>query len=428
MFSVQDGFDIVIGNPPYIRLQKDGGKLGRLYQDAGFTTFARTGDIYQLFYEKGSKLLSRSGVLSYISSNSWLRADYGKSTRHYFTEQHSPLRLLEMGKDIFENAIVDTNILILREGKGDGRAKAVDMDRIANGSFPPPEHFWGEFQPRNEKPWSVLSTEELPILQKMETHGLPLVCWDIKINSGIKTGLNRAFVIDGTTRSQLIDIDPKSNEIIRRVLRGQDIQRFRAEWTDTWLIDTHNGHGRITAVNVMDYPAIKLHLDDFYTSLEKRNDQGRTPYNLRHCAYHEEFNEDKLLWIDLSDQGRFAFEDKGTYCVNSSMFLTGHSLRYLCAVLNAKLITWHMNNTASQSGMGTTRWIPINVGMIPVPRISDASQAPLIDLVNQILKAKDTAPDTDTCDLEAEIDKLVYQLYDLTDEEIAVIERQSQSG
>ena len=153
MFGMTRGFDVVIGNPPYIQLQKNRGELRRRYQYADFETFASTGDIYQLFYEKGCTLLTpQCGLLCYITSNSWLRAEYGKSTRRYFAEQQTPLQLLEMGKDIFENAIVDTNILVVREGKSNEIGKAVDMDRLPDKDFPPPEHLWGTFQPKSEKP------------------------------------------------------------------------------------------------------------------------------------------------------------------------------------------------------------------------------------------------------------------------------------
>ena len=130
MFGSQEGFDVVIGNPPYVQLQKNSGELGNRYKDTGYATFARTGDLYQLFYEKGCQLLKpRHGLLAYITSNSWLKAEYGKVTRRYFAERHTPLRLLEMGKDVFESAIVDTNVLLLREGKSDETCLAVDINK-----------------------------------------------------------------------------------------------------------------------------------------------------------------------------------------------------------------------------------------------------------------------------------------------------------
>ena len=183
MFGITRGFNMVIGNPPYIQLQKNRGELRRRYQYADFETFASTGDIYQLFYEKGCQLLTpQRGLLCFITSNSWLRAEYGKSTRRYFSEQQTPLQLLEMGKDIFENAIVDTNILIMREGKSNETGKAVDMDHLPDKNFPPAEHLWGTFQPQSEKPWSALSAIEQPIMDKIEAVGVPLKEWDISIN------------------------------------------------------------------------------------------------------------------------------------------------------------------------------------------------------------------------------------------------------
>ena len=214
MFGNRDGFDVTIGNPPYVQLQKNGGALRKLYKDAGFETFAPTGDVYQLFYEKGCQLLTlEGGLLSYITSNSWLKAEYGKSTRRYFSEQHTPLRLLEMGKDVFENAIVDTSVLILREGTSDKTGKAVDMDRLPDKDFPPAESLWGELRTEGEKPWSALSTVERSVMDKMEAVGTPLKEWDIAIYRGVLTGYNNAFIIDNATKETLIAEDPKSAEI-----------------------------------------------------------------------------------------------------------------------------------------------------------------------------------------------------------------------
>ena len=236
MFGMTEGFDVVIGNPPYIQLQKDRGKLSSLYKDAGYETFVRTGDIYQLFYENGAKLLAKGGLLSYITSNSWLRAEYGKTTRRYFSEGHSPVRLLEMGKDVFENAIVDTNILLLRSGKSRDTGRAVDMDRLPDKSFPPAEELWGELRLRGEGPWSALSATERSIMDKMESVGTPLKEWDVNINSWrTKTGYNHSFCHRLTLpRTDWMAADPNSTDIIKPVLRGRDIQRYRARWANLY--------------------------------------------------------------------------------------------------------------------------------------------------------------------------------------------------
>ena len=353
MFGIVDGFDVVIGNPPYIQLQKNAGALGRLYKNAGYETFASTGDIYQLFYEKGCRLLAaQRGLLCYITSNSYLKAEYGKSTRRYFADRHTPLRLLEMGKDVFKNAIVDASILVVRHGKSDETGIAVDMDRLASEDFPPDESVWGQFRPRGEKPWNALSAVERPIMDKMEATGTPLKRWDVRINRGITTGYNDAFIIDDETKRKLITADPKSAEIIKPLLRGRDIQRYRVKWANLWLIDTHNGYGIVPSISIDDYPAIKNHLYGSYPKLEKRQDKGKTPYNLRNCAYHEEFTKEKLFWMDLTDKGRFAYVKEEIFCNNTAFTMSGKSLKYLCAVLNSNMAYWFMRNTALTSGNG----------------------------------------------------------------------------
>ena len=229
VFGQRRGFDIAIANPPYVQLQGNGGRLANLYRDAGYQTFARTGDLYQLFYERGCQVLTPSrGLLAYITSNSWLKAEYGKSTRRYFAENHTPLRLLELGKDVFETAIVDSGIMVARLGKSGEIGRAVDLDRLAGQPFPPPEHLWGELRPDGEKPWSVLSAVERSVMDKMEAVGTPLKEWDLSIFRGVTTGYNAAFVIDNATKDALIAADPKSAEIIKPVLRGRDVQRYRA--------------------------------------------------------------------------------------------------------------------------------------------------------------------------------------------------------
>ena len=160
------GFDVVLANPPYIQLQKDGGKLGQLYGDVGYGTFVRTGDVYQLFYERGCQLLRSSrGLLAYITSNSWLKAEYGKPLRRYLSEENEPLVLVELGKDVFASAIVDTGVLLLRKGSMNGAFPAVDVDHLPNSQFPPDGSLWGTSAPRRR------STVEHPVVLGTERHG-----------------------------------------------------------------------------------------------------------------------------------------------------------------------------------------------------------------------------------------------------------------
>ena len=423
VFADRRGFDVAIANPPYLQLQSNGGRLANLYKDAGYRTFARTGDIYQLFYERGCQLLRPSrGLLAYITSNSWMKAEYGKATRRYFSEGHTPLRLLELGKDVFESAIVDSAVLVLRTGGTGMVFPGVDMDRLSVKEIPPQESLWGRVRPDGDAPWSVLSPLEQSVMDKMQAKGTLLREWDVKINRGILTGYNEAFIINGATRQALVEQDSNSAEIIKPVLRGRDIQRYKAEWADLWLIDTHNGYRDVPGVDVNGYPAVKVHLDHFYSHLEKRQDKGGTPYNLRSCAYYDEFGKEKLFWMDMSPRGRFAYSDTEVYCNDKGFIMTGLSLKYLCAVLNSAIATWFIKNNALTTGLGLTQWKKFVVERLPIPKIADAQQRPFIHLVNRILAAKDADLSADTSAEEAEIDRLVYELYGLTEEEEAVVE------
>ena len=418
MFGVREGFDVVIGNPPYVQLQKEGSRLANLYKDAGFATFARAGDIYQLFYEKGGQLLKpQSGLLAYITSNSWLKAEYGKATRRWFAENHTPLKLLEMGKDVFENVIVDAGILLARQGKSGAVGSAVDTDKLADKSFPPAPELWGELRPEGEKPWSALSALERSVMDKMAAVGTPLKDWDLTIFRGVTTGCNDAFVIDTATKEALVAADPKSAEIIKPVLRGRDIRRYQADWAGLWLVNARKG------IEIDTYPAVYGHLQGYRDQLSKKTGANQwyefqgSPSDRLNALFQEE----KLVWMDLTERGRFAYDAGDMFCVNTVFVMSGESLKYLCAVLNSSLITWFMGNTALNSGMGVTRWIGFTVSQIPVPQISAAEQAPLVALVERILAAKAADLPADTGDLERELDGLVYGLYGLTGEEVGVV-------
>ena len=432
MFGTPEGFDVVIGNPPYVQLQKDGGRLGTLYKDAGYVTFARTGDIYQLFQERGCQLLKAGqGILTYITSNSWLKAEYGKKTRQYLSEQHAPFVLLELGKDVFDEAIVDASVLLLRQGARNNRKqraiRAVDIDHLDDSDFPPPAEKWGRARPNGDAPWSILSATEQSVMDKMLAVGTPLKEWDIAINYGIKTGFNEAFIIDNQTKNALVAEDPGSSEILKPILRGRDIGRYQANWSDLWLIATFPPLG----IDVDNYPAVKRYLLGFGKDrleqsgkrlpdgTKSRKKTGNAWYEMQDtCAYHEDFAKEKLLWMDMSPISRFTYSDKELYCNNKGFLMTGGPLKYLCAVLNSDLITWMMKNTARTTGMGLMQWEKFAVERLPVPKVNAAKQRPLVRLVDRILADKSADPEVDTTAREAEINSLVNELYGLTADEI----------
>ena len=433
VFAQEHGFDIAIANPPYIQLQGDGGRLGKLYQDAGYQTFARAGDIYQLFYERGCQILkSSAGLLTYITSNSWLKAEYGKSTRRYFASRHTPLLLLELGKDVFESAIVDSGVLVLSTGGTSQAFRGVDLDRLNIKDFPPDPSLWGLTDPNGDTPWSILSHLEQNVMGKMQAEGVPLKNWGVSINRGVTTGYNGAFIIDNSAKEALIAADPHSADVIKPVLRGRDIQRYRSKWAGKWLICTFPS----VKLDIDDYPAVKKYLLQFgKTRLEQsgktlangskaRKKTSHWWFELQDStAYHEQFGKEKLFWMDMSPRGRFAFSNSEMHCNDKGFLMTGTSLKYLCAILNSSLITWLMKGSALTTGMGLIQWKKFAVERLPIPQITAAEQEPFVKLVDEILKARDADPDADTSHLEWEIDRLVYDLFGLTEEEDTAIER-----
>ncbi len=220
MFDVKDGFDIVIGNPPYVQLQNNGGALANQYKDLGFETFERTGDIYTLFYERGYQFLRKGGHLCYITSNKWMRAGYGASLRQFFSQKTHAKTLIDFaGQKIFDSATVDTNILLLEKTTQEqdtlptSAVIATDDCRENLSLFV--RHNAEKCCFKGDSSWVILSPIERSIKEKIERIGTPLKDWDVKIYRGILTGCNEAFIIDEAKRQQLIAEDPKSAEIIR---------------------------------------------------------------------------------------------------------------------------------------------------------------------------------------------------------------------
>ena len=241
------------------------------------------------------------------------------------------------------------------------------------------------------------------------------------------------------TKETLVAQNPKSAEIVKPVLRGRDIQRYRAQWSGLWLIIAKFGSYQTMP---QEFPAIYEHLVQYEDKLRDRgqcryarsgDNSQRTGYPGQHHwleldnnpkdSYLEEFAKEKLLWIELVENGRFAYDDSGMYGEASTFMMTGASLKFLCAVLNSTVTRWYLEQVAPTSGMGTLRWKKVYVEGIPIPQVSTIEQYPFVQLVNEILTSKDTDPDADTSHLEWDIDRLVYDLYGLTDEQSTAVER-----
>ena len=431
MFNVRDGYDVVIGNPPYIQLQSEGGRLGRLYEPCNFDTFTRTGDIYCLFYEKASQLSKNGGHVCFITSNKWMRASYGKKLRNYFTSHTQPIQLLDMGEGVFD-ATVNTNILLFQNSAPSARltftATTIGSDfdtHTGNIAQYLKDNGVTMELPPGDEPWAILSPAKLALKRKIEEIGRPLKDWDINIYRGIITGCNEAFVVDRETHDGLIAEHPSSAEVLKPFLRGRDVKRWQINFAEKYLIKIESSEnrehpwsgqsaGEAEQIFADAYPAIHAHLEIFRERLIERHDQGNYFWELRSCAYWEEFEQTQIVWGNLAQSPQFAFADAGFYLSAPATMMVSDS-KYLLGILNSRITRYLVSQSAAERQGGFLEFKPMYISPLPIPDPPENER--ISALVSQILDATDTDPG-----LEDEINQMVYLLYGLTDDEIAIVE------
>ena len=450
MFGVTDGFDIVIGNPPYIQLQKNPRGLTNLYENKFYETFDRRGDIYVLFYEKGMELLKDGGHLCYISSNKWMRAGYGEKLRKFFLK-YNPKILIDLGPNVFESSTVDTNILLIEKSENKNALKAVTIDENKKEDVNIADILKNRgivLQNLTKDVWFIGSDAEQRLKEKIEHIGKPLKDWDVKIYYGIKTGLNEAFIINSAKREEILNNCKDEEErrrteaIIKPILRGRDIKRYYYEWAGLWVIIAKFGFYKQSYF----YPAIVEHLKKYENELKNRGqcrytrqnkDRINSDYTGQHHwleldnnpddYYLSEFEKEKVVWQRITHQPTFCLVDKNMYILDSmAFFVSEKKLKYLMAVLNSTTIFFYVNKIVHQYGFTGFRLSNQYVEIMPIPPITPANELivkQIEALVDKILADKKENPNADTSELEREIDMLVYKLYDLTEEEIMMVEK-----
>ena len=268
----------------------------------------------------------------------------------------------------------------------------------------------------------ILSEIEQRIKAKIEAIGTPLKEWDISINYGIKTGFNDAFIINGEKRAELIAQDPKSAEIIRPILRGRDIKRYGYDFADLYLINTHNGvkEKGIKRIHIEDYPAVKAHLDLYYPQLEKRADQGDTPYNLRNCAYIEDFFKQKIVWKAVGRNLAFSILEEGKFVTAPASFITSeNSLYYILGFLCSSFAKYFIYNNSDTTGAGDIMLNIQSLVKIPIPQPSINNQEEIENIISEIIEGR--KENIDTILLENKLDEFVNNILSLSPEEIDFI-------
>ena len=413
------GFDCIIGNPPYIQLQKMGTEADALAK-MNYCTFERTGDIYCLFYEMGMSLLKPDGLLSFITSNKWMRAGYGESLRQILSTKYNPSLLVDFaGYKVFDSATVDVNILNVFNSSPIGHTNACLVNKedfdLKNLSDYVQTHIQDSCF--SDSPWTILSEIDLSIKRKIEERGIPLKEWDVNIYRGILTGYNDAFIISTAQRDEILnncqteEERSKTAELIRPILRGRDIKRYSYNWAGLYIINTHNGYNDVERIHIDEYPALKRHLDNHWNMIAKRADKGATPYNLRNCAYVDEFSKPKIVWKRVGSIICFSYDANGLLGLDSTCFATGEFIQYICCVLNSPL-GHYMLNSAPRTGTGDLLISVQAVEPLLLPAITINQNNDFTELIGQAITGEP---------VENEINSIIYDLYGLTEEEISYI-------
>ncbi|GHS46085.1 hypothetical protein VN1165_05870 [Helicobacter pylori] len=439
------GFDCIIGNPPYIR-QEQIKDLKPLLEKQYHNFYNSTADIYTYFFALSFNLLKEKGFNAFITSNKYARAKYGAKLREWLLKKTTIVSYMELNAlKVFESAAVDTSIMsfIKQDPPKESSFNYYeptpdDKNDLKNARFLPMKQ-----NALSTESFIFANTSLLDLRDKMEGIGTPLKDWDIQINYGIKTGANKAFIIPTEKREEILNACKTQEErkrtetLIKPILRGKDIKRYSYEWAGEWVINTHNGYtsnlkSKIPPIDIEKYPALKSHLDSHFDTITTRSDQGDTPYHLRNCAYLEDFEKEKIVYGEIAQEPRF-YLDNGEcelgyfYAEATSFILTGEHLRYLLGMLHSKLITFAFKTFYAGGGLGESgyRYKKAFIERLPIPKITPKNQElahKITDCAERILKSKEKDPKANTRELEKEIDALVYQLYNLTDEEIKIIE------
>ncbi|EPE6526689.1 DUF7149 domain-containing protein [Campylobacter coli] len=439
------GFDLIIGNPPYIRQEEL--KELKPHLAKNYKVYKGTSDIYTYFYELGFNVLKDNGVLSYITSNKYTRAGYGEALREFLLKNVKVLEYTDLnGIKVFDSATVDTSILCFEKSKSkDNKFKYLALSNEILKTCAYDIGLYKDFAEFSQNSLSkesfTFSDENTSALKaKIERIGTPLKEWQgLNIYRGILTGYNEAFIITTEKRNEILanckDEAEKERtaKLIRKMLRGRDIKRYRYEWAGLWVINAHNGYKnqngeKVEAINIENYPSLKKHFDEFYPQLEKRADKGLTPYNLRNCAYIEEFEREKIVYSEIVRKPQFYLDTKlNFYAEATSFILTGENLKYLIAFLNNDFVAFIFKTFYAGGNLGENgfRYKKAFLEKLPIPKINSKNQKladELINLVDEILKAKEQDKNANTQELENKINSLVYKLYNLNEEEIKTIE------
>ena len=441
VFHEKGGFDVAIANPPYVR-QEQLKALKPALQER-YDCYSGVADLYVYFYECAFQILRDNGILTFISSNKYFRSGYGKKLRQFLSSKATVHQVIDFGDAPVFEAISYPSIIIASKAKSESTQTEVFTWKqgpqieefasvVASGRYPIAQ------SELTADGWHLESPAELRLLEKLRKSGKPLGEYvNGRFYRGILTGFNEAFVINRATRDQLIAEHPSSAEILKPFLRGRDVKRWKADFAEQYLIKIESSENKqhpwsgkpekeAEKTFTEIYPAIYAHLGEFRENLIKREDQGNYFWELRSCKYWKEFEQPKIVWGNLAVEPKFAFAEKGFY-INAPANIIVSDSKYLLGILNSRITHYLVSQNAAERQGGFLEYKPMYISPLAIPEQPDKEE--ISTLVDHILSLTDdenyltnTAKQTKVKEYEREIDQLVYRLYRLTPEEIAIIE------
>lgn len=424
------GFDVVIGNPPYIR-QEELAEI-KSFLEQNFKSFTGTADLFVYFIELGLNVLKKEGNFIFIVPNKWMKAGYGKKIRAII-KSNKIEKIIDFGDlPVFEEATTYPSILSISKCKSSISFEATNITTL---NFSNDIHNYIEdnkievlVDELNIEAWTLSDTAIQQVLSKLKSKGTPL--GDLvnrKMYYGIKTGFNEAFIIDETTKNKLIQADSTCAAIIKPFLDGKDIKSYQTPKNKKWLLFTRRG------ILIDNFPSILEHLKIYKEQLTPKPKGsklliGRKPglykwFEIQDSVdYHSEFEKNKIVWAETSLANQFCIVEGGVYLNKTSFMIPSNDIALL-AILNSNLVKFYLDSIVSKVRGGYFSMSKAYVETIPI--VYPIDSLPLIEKAEEIIKIKKQNPQADTTEIESQIDQLVYQLYDLTEEEIKIIEGKS---
>ena len=432
----KEGFDIVIGNPPYVEAKKlkyIASTLKGLYD-----VYSGTADLSIYFNELGLNLLAEDGVISFITTNKFFNTGYGQKVREQLSSQYINIILNFEQVEVFEDILVSSVIFnIKKAAKEHGHQftyeKFYKLDCTEfKREFVQRQSDFGHY-PQDylgEGEWSFADLFQLLLKEKIEKGKTVLKELDgVKVYRGVTTGYNPAFIITDKQRDNLIKEDPKSSEVIKNMLQGRNIRKWYYNESDENLIFTRKG------TDIELYPAVKAHLFNFFNKLKPKTEtdssEGRKPGNykwfeiLDNTAYYREFEKsEKIIWGLTADKWAYTLDTEQHYLPSNAYILTSDTIpiRFILGLLNSKLLHYYFGFIGVMTAGGAYTLKAATIEAFPIAIGTREQQKEIAAKVESILNAKAKDKQADVSSIESEIDHLVYNLYGLSDNEIKIVE------